>query len=388
MHPEIDSKQNLPRVTVVTAVFNLVSAGRVELFRQCMDSVSSQSYPNIEHLIIDGASTDGTLDLLREYNGRNGVRVLSEPDTGIYDAMNKGLRAATGKYIAFMNSDDYWHDPRGVACSVEWLERAQADFSYAPCHYVHSDGSDAGDSIPELGNAFSVMPFCHQTMLTLVARMREVGGFADKELRITADYDLLLNLLLRGAKPVYVPLNFTTFRMGGISAADVSQTEAEFHKSRVRQLQGLLPVDDVDILECGYMPKKLYMILPGALHPLVMSCVADAYGPEIAPYMHRRLLKVFRIVQSDKGGMDCGWCYSGIFGLPLLRPHTLKSGMLLHLLFGFLPLYGIFEDCKRHSTRWFLFGVLPALERRVRTSGSVKWKLFGVLIWSRYPKRK
>ena len=103
------------KISVVTITYNAA-----KVLQRTLDSVSSQTYRNIEHLIIDGASKDGTLDIVRSYELRvrseeSGVRsyevrVVSEPDRGIYDAMNKGLCLATGDYIVFMNAGDTFHD--------------------------------------------------------------------------------------------------------------------------------------------------------------------------------------------------------------------------------------------------------------------------------------
>ena len=95
--------EKFPKVTIVTVVYNLIENGREQYFRQCLESVHKQLYQNIEHIVIDGASNDGTIDLLEEYNKKGWIKYYSEPDTGIYDAMNKGIEKATGKYIVFLN---------------------------------------------------------------------------------------------------------------------------------------------------------------------------------------------------------------------------------------------------------------------------------------------
>lgn len=385
MEQELNTRQSLPRVTVVTVLFNIVRGNRVEHFRQCMDSVLKQTHPDIEHLLVDGASTDGTLDLLREYEGKRGVRIISEPDTGIYDAMNKGVAAATGKYVAFLNTDDYWHDPRGLEYSVESLERTQADFSFAPCHYVNDDGSEVGNMMPELGCVCSSMPFCHQTMLTRVDAIRKVGGFADKELRITADYDLILNLLVHGAKPVYVPLNFTTFCMGGANAVNQERTEADFSKARVRQLQSLVSPPIVEMLGAGYMPDCLYRVLNSHFHPSAMLCLMDAHGKEDENGL-RRLKKHMRLSPPSE---DLDYPqknrkarrYYGPLGILLMRSLNLSSGMRLYLLFGFLPIMGKIFEPMRYSNCWRLFGLIPTLRTERRNSGTVKSFLFGIPLW-------
>ena len=89
-----------PKISIITVVYN-----RVNTIEQLINSVITQSYPNIEFIIIDGGSNDGTLDIIRKYNSRI-TKWISEPDTGIYNAMNKGVKLATGDYIEFIGSDD------------------------------------------------------------------------------------------------------------------------------------------------------------------------------------------------------------------------------------------------------------------------------------------
>lgn len=373
-----------PRVSVVTVVFNLVRAERVEYFRQCVDSVARQTHPDIEHLIIDGASTDGTLDILEEYKGKPGIRIISEPDSGIYDAMNKGLAAATGKYIAFLNSDDFWHDPRGLEHSVAYLETTQADFSYAPCRYLNPDGSLDNNYMPELGCACSSMPFCHQTMVTRVDSIRQAGGFADKEFRIAADYDLILNLLTHGAKPVFVPVNFTTFRLGGANE-DSHTTNAESTKARERWIQRLVPMPVVELLENGYMPEYLYLVLASCLHPAAMRSVANAHTDRDADelrHLEGRWRMFSDILEATDSHKPTGWKYTGLLGLPLLHTVSKKRGKKLHLLFGFLPVAGSEYNSKASTSTWKLFGFIPFLSIAKRGPFSTKCYIFGIPFWS------
>ncbi len=200
-----------PLVTVVTVIYNLLKANRKEEFRQCMQSVREQTYAKIEHIIIDGASTDGTLDLLHEYEQEWGVKVYSEPDKGIYDAFNKGIARARGKYIAFLNSDDFWHDSRGVEESVRVLEEERADFSYAPSVSTEKKEWVYDNNISSF---LFKTPFNHQTMFARTERLRQIGGF-DLQYKVFADCDVMIRLLMKGAKAVRVPLCFLTFRPGG-----------------------------------------------------------------------------------------------------------------------------------------------------------------------------
>ena len=99
-------KEEHPKVTIVTITYNLIKAGRTDSFKQAVESVHRQNYDNIEHIIIDGASTDGSKELIEEYVKKKWVICFSEPDKGIYDAMNKGLQKATGDYVWFINAGD------------------------------------------------------------------------------------------------------------------------------------------------------------------------------------------------------------------------------------------------------------------------------------------
>lgn len=213
-------------VSVVTITYNIINAGRKEFLRQCFESVNNQTYKNIEHIVIDGASTDGTVDLLREYTEKGWITYYSEPDTGIYDAMNKGIDRASGKYIAFLNSDDFWHDLRGVEESVKYLEREQADFSYATCYYLDENDQYIGCLKPFLGSFYVRMPFSHQTMFTRREKMLELGKFNDK-LKIVADCDFVTRLILSGAKAVRIPLNFTSYRFIGLSTVQSTNSAVE-----------------------------------------------------------------------------------------------------------------------------------------------------------------
>ncbi len=382
---------NQPLVTVVTVIRNLLKSGRAEHFRQCVESVQHQDYPAIEHLLIDGASDDGTQELLREYEGKRGIRIISEPDSGIYDAMNKGLRAARGKYVAFLNSDDYWHNPHGVARSVESLERAQADFSYAPCRYIHADGTDGGVFMPELGCAFSLMPFCHQTMFARADALREAGGFAADQFSVAADYDMILHLLVSGCKPVFVPLDFTSFRRGGVSFSRAGDTERESRLARRRQLLPLIQESLLEPLEKGFMPQELFLVLSSLLHPAAMASVIDAHG-DVQHFGLRPLLRqqTLTVCSNGKGNVlppRAGWRHSGPLGIPLLRSTVSPSGMRLYLLFGIVPVLGHSMNPPACSSRWSLLGCIPIWETRFRSSGTKSAYLCGIRVWKSHPQR-
>lgn len=221
-------------VTVVTVVRNALAEGRETVFRQCLESVAAQRGVAVEHVIVDGASTDGTVDLIRAFaEGHPHVRWISEPDKSLYDAMNKGLALAKGRYIAFLNSDDFYHDPCGLADSVCELTRTGADFSWAPACVLRTDGEPWSDHPwmnPNPQHIFHGMPFSHQTVLVKTDLMRRMGGY-DLTYRSAADYDFILRLVFEGAKPCFVSRQFVTFRAGGWS-----MTNAELSRREVGQI--------------------------------------------------------------------------------------------------------------------------------------------------------
>ena len=232
-----------PLVTIVTTTFNLIKGGRSEIFRQCMQSIHDQTYENIEHIIVDGASTDGTLDLIKKYASKK-ARLISEPDSGIYDAMNKGIRLAQGKYVAFLNSDDYYSDKEGVSISVRALEESNADFSYAPAMIKFEDGrlfDNHPHCNPRISNVFLAMPFCHQTMFAKRQVMIKEGIF-DTSYKSAADYDFVIRLCLRKSKSIFVPRVFVTYLYAGLSSTQQALSLEEIGEVWRRNYGKLFPI--------------------------------------------------------------------------------------------------------------------------------------------------
>jgi len=207
-------------VSVVTVCFNPLKEGRKEVFQKNLDSVQAQTGVRLEHLVIDGASTDGTVEWLKAYRAEHhDLRILSLPDSGIYEAMNRGIALARGKYVIFLNSDDYFHNPRGMAASLAKIEAMQCDFTFAPVRFSPSGIHRHAQLYPHrrLYRFLITWSFSHQSMLTSRAMLLKLDGF-DTTYRSAADYDLLLRMIVDGAKGCFVPCTFTTFRLGGFSA--------------------------------------------------------------------------------------------------------------------------------------------------------------------------
>ena len=227
---EAPRDEGVPDVTVVTVVFNAFKSGRGEQFRQCLDSVQAQTGVRLEHLVVDGASKDGTLEFLQTYRNRFiRMRILSKPDKGIYDAMNRGLALARGKYVIFLNSDDYYHDPLGMKESFMRLEKTFCDFSYAPIRVLREENDEPMDhpnSHPRVGKIFVNMEFSHQSVMIRRDAFIALHGF-DLRYRSAADYDSVLRLILTGHRACCVPRSFVTFRMGGFSCVNMAKSQRE-----------------------------------------------------------------------------------------------------------------------------------------------------------------
>lgn len=202
------------RVSVVTVCFN--SATTIE---DTIRSVREQRYEHLEHIIIDGGSTDGTQAVVGRYNGRI-KKFISEPDRGIYDAMNKGLGLARGDVVGFLNADDVYASPTVIGDVVAALHADHADGAYGDLVYVGRRNSNrvvrywrAGTYRPRAFFSGWVPP--HPTFFCRTALYRELGGF-DPAYRIAGDFELMLRFIEKnGIRVRYVPKPLVRMRTGG-----------------------------------------------------------------------------------------------------------------------------------------------------------------------------
>jgi glycosyltransferase involved in cell wall biosynthesis len=204
------------KFSLITVSFN--SAATI---RDTIESVLAQTHPDIEYIVIDGASKDATPRIVEEYRKRVDVFV-SEKDKGIYDGMNKGIRRATGDVVAFINSDDFYADSGVIARVNAELESTGADCLFGDLDYVHRDETSRvirrWRSRPFAPGAFRAgWHPAHPTFFVKRDILSRFGGF-DEELRISADYELMLRLLeARRIKSSYLPSVLVKMRDGGES---------------------------------------------------------------------------------------------------------------------------------------------------------------------------
>ena len=197
LKPAVEGTASDPVVSVVTVCFNPLKDGREELFVKNLDSVQEQTGVTVEHIVVDGASTDGTLDLVRQYdNPHHEIRLFSKADSGIYEAMNRGIALARGKYITFLNTDDFYHQSNGLALSVKALKESNCSFSFAPIQPTGSRFRHRLHRHPEshLHRFFLFCTIPHPSMLFLKSSLMEIDGY-DCSYQLAADYDMMLRLV-------------------------------------------------------------------------------------------------------------------------------------------------------------------------------------------------
>jgi glycosyltransferase involved in cell wall biosynthesis len=205
------------KISVITPTYNSES-----VIKDCIESVANQSYKNFEHLVIDGASTDRTLQILQEYQNHLTV-LLSQPDHGIYDAMNKGINLATGSVIGFLNSDDFYINNNILTKVADiFIEDTLLDACYADLLYT--DKLDTSrivryyKSKKFVPGAFA-KGWCppHPTFF-LRRSVFERFGYFNLNYSIAADVELMMRLLeINNIRVRYVPELWVKMRMGGVT---------------------------------------------------------------------------------------------------------------------------------------------------------------------------
>lgn len=179
-----------------------VSLNSESTVRACLKSVIGQTYPHIEHIVIDGGSTDSTLDILQEYR-HSIAHLTSEPDDGIYSAMNKGICAATGEVVFFLNSDDRFADNEVLDdVARNFSSNTSLEFLYGNIIW-DLDGRLVAHKQPEMitREFLARKTIIHQTIFAKRSLFQKTGLFSE-ELRIVADYEWILKVFL-AMSPVY-----------------------------------------------------------------------------------------------------------------------------------------------------------------------------------------
>jgi glycosyltransferase involved in cell wall biosynthesis len=203
-------------VSIITVSYN-----SVRTISETIKSVLAQTYPDIEYIIIDGSSTDGTIELINSF-GKSISKFITEPDNGIYDAINKGIRLATGNIVGILNSDDFFYNNNVIERIVGSFKGNEIDAVYGDAQFVdpiitskivrHYSSKNFNPSKFKYG----FMP-AHPSFY-VKKDLFEKLGYYKMDYKIAADFELLIRFLyINQIKYIYLEIPFVSMRMGGIS---------------------------------------------------------------------------------------------------------------------------------------------------------------------------
>ncbi|GIT99335.1 glycosyltransferase family 2 protein [Sulfurovum sp. TSL1] len=223
------SYDDKPLVSIITVVFN----GEKHL-EQTIQSVINQRYENVEYIIIDGGSTDRTVDIIKKYEDQIDYWV-SEKDEGIYDAMNKGISLSQGDIIGLINADDFYEENIFVSI-IDVYQKNDADVIYGDIYFINgkqkkvSTANATGKRYGVFSYSFKWiwvdMLFPHPSSFVKRSTYKKYGTF-DSSYKISGDYDIFLRFYIKKATFSYIPKVLASFREGGISMTDTQLKRQE-----------------------------------------------------------------------------------------------------------------------------------------------------------------
>jgi glycosyltransferase involved in cell wall biosynthesis len=226
----MESIVNSPKVTIITPCFN-----SEETIRFTIDSVGCQNYGNIEYIVVDGGSTDRTVEILTE-NEKTITYWKSEPDAGIYDAMNKGIMLATGEIIGIVNSDDFLENGAVQEVVKAYLANPKADVFFGNLRVLDVTNLTRVLSPPaRKPNQMNLrsMPVFHPSTY-ITKRAYDENGLYDTQYSIAGDYEFIMRLLQRGKAFVYLDKVICNMRVGGTSDKHYFRAFRENRRIQVR----------------------------------------------------------------------------------------------------------------------------------------------------------
>lgn len=245
------------KISIITVVFNLLKTQREKQFRHCVESIHQENKGQIEHLVIDGGSTDGSVKILDEYAKKGWLKYISEADNGIYDAMNKGVRLAQGEYVWFINSDDYVIEG-AVATILEQYDFGQVDmFVCGVCNLGVGD-KQISVSVPKLiddGVYLTGTP-CHQGIVYKKELHRRLGDY-NSQYKIAADWDFFLRVYddkSCNIKNLYRAV--AAFRLGGLSGSNDKKIIEQHLSERAEIISHHFP--ELSNADCEFLSRAIW----------------------------------------------------------------------------------------------------------------------------------
>ena len=229
------------KVSIITSVYN-----GEDTLAQTIDSVFTQTHKDTEYLIIDGASNDSTQDIIKKHSKKIAV-TISEPDNGIYDAMNKGIKIASGDIIGILNADDYYADDTVLSKVVTAFNDPNIDACYGDLVYVDANDTNKIVRVWRSGE-FSTSKFYqgwmppHPTFFVRRSVYEKYGLF-NLDLGSASDYEIMLRFLLKHKiKTQYIPKTLVHMRTGGVSNSSIkNRLKANLMDRKAWKVNGLTP---------------------------------------------------------------------------------------------------------------------------------------------------
>ncbi len=229
------------KVSIITTCYN-----REATIGGAIESVLAQDYPDIEYIVVDGASKDNSLSVIKEYQDRI-AKIVSEPDHGMYEAINKGIRMATGDVVGLVHSDDFLYDDHVISDIVREFERTEADFIYGNGIFVDAQKTNKivrrwrGGSYRRWKVRYGWLPLHPTCYIRRDVMMRE--GLYDETFRISADSDFLVRYLYKmHLKVHYMNREIIRMRMGGLSTNVRTQKLMWHEDMRMYRNHGFCPL--------------------------------------------------------------------------------------------------------------------------------------------------
>lgn len=213
-----------PLFSIITVTRNLIIQGREDSFRKAIYCVQNQSFKNIEHIVMDGASDDGTQNMIEAIITQNKknhkavpIRYKSESDSGLYDAMNKAVNFSKGHYVLFLNSDDSLAGSDILEKIANLIKPSFPDFVYGSHIVKEANGKERLFSYTNLAAFLQRMPFCHNSMVVQKTIFQKLGGH-DLKYRVSADYEFVFKMLTNGHIGLSADFPISVFKTGGVSS--------------------------------------------------------------------------------------------------------------------------------------------------------------------------
>lgn len=217
------------KTSIITVCFNAKAT-----IEDTFISIFNQTYKDFELIVIDGASTDGTLEIIQKYRDKIAYFV-SEPDSGIYDAMNKGIKAANGEFILFLNANDVFKDENVLEKVAEALSKnPDTKFLFGDVEYISEDKKNSiVHSFSMIKNDFSLIAnnICHQSIFYHRSLFERFGGYS-WDYKIYSDWDFNIKCLVQNrVSAVYLPIVISKFQLGGICSNSDAHSPCKIDKN-------------------------------------------------------------------------------------------------------------------------------------------------------------